>query len=147
MQCTRETKGNPVCAAYACYNSHVSYSIHCKLVINARVSDSFLNNNFGGFLYSAGKNIKISSSRWWRFELATSAIAIFNLLFILKYIFTLNVCFHIAYIWSWFCKINLIKQNNWKCTKMGWLHTLQKKKYLGARGAESISFKVITSQH
>ena len=37
------------------------------LVINTHVSDSFLVNNFADFPYSAGKKIKSSSSRWWRF--------------------------------------------------------------------------------
>ena len=71
MQYARETWCNPVCTAYACYNTRVSYSIHCSK--HVRISDrDFLQTTL---LISTlvQVKIKILFSCWWRLELATSA--------------------------------------------------------------------------
>ena len=46
----------------------------CELYLFSITDRVFLWNNFPDFPYSVGKNIKISSSRWWRFLTAASAI-------------------------------------------------------------------------
>ena len=75
MQYARETLCNPVCLAYRLL--YCTHFIQHKLVIYAHVYDIvFLQTTLLISCIVRVKIIKILSSRWWRFELATCAIAL-----------------------------------------------------------------------
>ena len=54
------------------YTQHMLGFLQMRALLTEVSHDSW--NNFTDFPYSAGKNIKILSSRWWRSLLATSAV-------------------------------------------------------------------------
>ena len=75
LSCNTHTKHNAI--LFAQHTLAVVRAFHTafKLVINARVSDIvFLQTTLLISCTVRVKIIKISSSHWWRFELATSAI-------------------------------------------------------------------------
>ena len=78
LSCNTPTKLNAILFAQHTLAVMCSFHTAFKLVINACVSDIlFLQTTLLISCIVRVKIIKISSSHWWRFELATSAIIIY----------------------------------------------------------------------